>query len=130
MLIILFDLIVVVMGLGPMVGKFAGWRRSRRNGRMPCSMAWEMFYGKGWAQVGLTAETGDWRGAGLFTQVHGAANYLSGSWRAWHSPREPVFFRHSLMICCTGAPRKLQGAPFILNAAWALARIPQPFHAI
>ena len=30
MLITLFDLIVVVMGFGPMVGKFAGWRRYRR----------------------------------------------------------------------------------------------------
>ena len=50
---------------------------------MACSMAWEIFYGKGWAQVGLTAETGDWRGAGLFTQIHAMANYLSGSWRTW-----------------------------------------------
>jgi len=71
------------MGLGPMVGKFAGWRRYRRG--------WPhgLFNGLGnilWQEagytVGLTAETGDWRGAGLFTQIRAAPNYLHGSWRA------------------------------------------------
>lgn len=43
----LFDLIVVVTGLGPMVEKFAGWRHYRRGWPHALSMAWEMSYGKG-----------------------------------------------------------------------------------
>ena len=46
MLIMLFDLIVVVTGLGPMVEKFAGWRHYRR---MPFQWLGKCLMARGWA---------------------------------------------------------------------------------
>ena len=96
---------------------------------MACSMAWKFLWQGAVHTVGLTAEAGDWRGAGLFMQVYAAPNYLPGSWRAWLPKGACTFQAQPDDLLHWRAPQDA-GRALMLSVAWARARILRPFRAV